>query len=109
MLTNLLRSFPSLRGIRNYSLFVSFEGEIFFIVSLLESLLGGVIVIRFIIALRRLDKGRFHFRFGKRVDKWRHEGLSPVSVLRGAGVQGGHSLRTENQRSSGGECILRNG
>lgn len=83
--------------------------KFFFIVSLLESLLGGVIVIRFIIALRRLDKGRFHFRFGKRVDKWRHEGLSPVSVLRGAGVQGGHSLRTENQRSSGGECILRNG
>lgn len=30
MLTNLLRSFPSLRGIRNYSLFVSFEGKIFF-------------------------------------------------------------------------------
>lgn len=44
-----------------------------------------------------LGKGRFHFRFGKRVDKWRHEGLSPVSVLRGAGVQGGHSLRTEYQ------------
>lgn len=83
--------------------------KFFFIVSLLESLLGGVIVIRFIIALRRLDKGRFHFRFGKRVDKWRHEGLSPVSVLRGAGVQGGHSLRTKSQWSSGGECILRNG
>lgn len=48
-----------------------------------------------------LGKGRFHFRFGKRVDKWRHEGLSPVSVLRGAGVQGGHSLRTEYQWSGG--------
>lgn len=47
----------------------------------------------------RVEKnwGRFHFRFGKRVDKWRHEGLSPVSVLREAGVQGGHSLRTEYQ------------
>ena len=51
----------------------------------------------------RVEKnwGRFHFRFGKRVDKWRHEGLSPVSVLRGAGVQGGHSLRTEYQWSGG--------
>lgn len=74
-----------------------------------SSLFSRRLVNRTFSCWEELDKGRFHFRFRKRVDKWRHEGLSPVSVLRGAGVQGGHSLRTENQWSSGGECILRNG